>query len=137
KAIATCKKVLKLSPQDVVTVMKLAGLLEKSQKNAEALEAYREALTHYRNAGLNAQLLDCLNRIVKLDPNNIEEHVELAELAIRSRQNRVAMPMLLHAAQLARRAGEESRWEKLVAQAHALDPADEVATIAASELHLK
>jgi GAF domain-containing protein/Tfp pilus assembly protein PilF len=117
--------------------MKLASLFEKSQKNTEALEAYREALGHYRKAGLNAQMLDCLNRIVKLDPNNIEEHVELAELAIRSRQNRVAMPMLLQAAQLARRTGEESRWEKLVVQAHALDPTDEVATLAASELHLK
>lgn len=37
KAIATCRKVLKLSPQDVVTLMKLGGLLEKSQKNPEAL----------------------------------------------------------------------------------------------------
>ena len=91
--------------------MKLAGLLEKSQKNVEALEAYREALGHYRRAGLNAQMLDCLTRIVKLDPNNMEEHVELAELAIRSHQNKVAMPALLHAAQLARRAGDESRWE--------------------------
>ena len=137
KAIATCRKVLKLSPQDVATLMKLAGLLEKSQKNAEALEAYREALGHYRKAGLNAQMLDCLTRIVKLDPNNLEEHLELAELASRSRQNKVAMPALLRAAQLARRAGDESRWEKLVDQAHALDPADEVASIAATELYLK
>ena len=137
KAIATCRKVLKLSPQDVVTLMKLAGLLEKSQKNTEALEAYREALGHYRRAGLNAQMLDCLTRIVKLDPNNLEEHLELAELASRSRQIKVAMPALLRAAQLARRAGDESRWEKLVDQAHALDPADEVASIAATELYLK
>ncbi len=137
KAIAACKKVLKLSPQDVATVMKLANLFEKGQKNAEALDAYREALAHYRNAGLNAQMLDCLTRIVKLDPNNIEEHVELAELAIRSRQSKVAMPVLLHAAQLSRRAGEESRWEKLVDQAHALDPANEVATIGTTELYLR
>ena len=82
-------------------------------------------------------MLDCLTRIVKLDPNNLEEHVELAELAIRSRQTKVAMPALLRAAQLARRAGDESRWEKLVDQAHALDPADEVASIAATELYLK
>ena len=87
KAIATCKKVLKLSPQDVVTLMKLAGLLEKSQKNTEALEAYREALGHYREAGSNAQMFDCLTHIVKLDPNNLEEHVELAELASRSASN--------------------------------------------------
>src|SRR5580700_6793021 len=29
KAIATCRKILKLSPQDVATLMKLASLLEK------------------------------------------------------------------------------------------------------------
>jgi tetratricopeptide (TPR) repeat protein/GGDEF domain-containing protein len=137
KAIATYRKVLKLSPQDVVTLMKLASLLEKGQKNAEALEAYREALGHHRRAGSNTQMLDCLTHIVKLDPNNLEEHLELAELASRSRQIKVAMPALLHAAQLARRAGDESRWEKLVDQAHALDPSNEVASIAATELCLK
>ena len=137
KAIITYRRVLKLSPQDVLTLMKLAGLLEKSQKNVEALEVYREALGHYRAAGLNAQMLDCLTRSIKLDPNNLEEHLELAELASRARQTRVAMPVLLRAAQLARRAGDESRWERLVDQAHALDPADEVASIAATELYLK
>jgi tetratricopeptide (TPR) repeat protein/GGDEF domain-containing protein len=137
KAIATYRRILKLSPQDVVTLMKLAALLEKSQKNIEALETYREALGHYRRAGLNAQMLDCLTRIIKLDPNNLEEHLELAELASRSRQVKVAMPALLRAAQLARRAGDEGRWEKLVEEAHALDPADEVASINATELCLK
>ena len=137
KAIAACKKVLKLSPQDVVTLMKLASLFEKNQKNTEALETYREALAHYRKAGLSAQMRDCLTRIVKLDSNNIEEHVELAELASQSRQNKVAVPLLLRAAQLARSTWDESRWEKLVTQAHSLDPADEVATITAAELNLK
>ena len=137
KAIASCRKVLKLSPQDVATQLKLAGLLEKAQKNPEALEAYREALAHYRKAGLSSQMLDCLTRIVRLDPNNIEEHVELAELAIRLHLNKIAMPVLLQSAQLARRAGDESRWEKLVDQAHALDPNDEVAAITATGLYLK
>ena len=105
KAIATFRKVLKLSPQDAATMMKLAGLLEKSQKNTEAMEGYREALGHYRRAGLSARMLDCLTRIVKLDPDNIEEHLELAELASRSRQLKIAMPALLRAAQLARRPG--------------------------------
>ncbi len=137
KAIATCRKVVKLSPQDVVTLMKLAGLLEKSQKNTEALEAYREALGHSRKIGVNAPMLACLTRIVKLDPNNLEEQLEFAELASRSRQTQVATPAFLRAAQLARRAGDESRWEKLVDQAHALDPTDEAASIAATELYLK
>jgi tetratricopeptide (TPR) repeat protein/GGDEF domain-containing protein len=137
KAIAACKKALKLSPQDVATWMNLASLLEKSQKNADALEAYREALGHYRKAGFSPQMLDCLTHIVKLDPNNLEEHLELAELASRTRQTKIAMPALLDAAQLARRAGNESLWEKLVDQAHALDPADEVASTLAAGLHLR
>ncbi len=137
KAIATCKKVLKLSPQDIVTLMKLAGLLEKSQKNTEALDAYREALGHYREADSTGQMFDCLTHIVKLDPDNLEENVELANLASSSGRTKVAMPTLLHAAQLARGAGDESRWEKLVDQAHTLDPTDEVAAIAATELCLK
>jgi len=137
KAIATCRRVLKLSPQDVMTLMKLAGLLEKSQKNTEALEAYRESLGRYRISGSNAQMVECLTRIVKLDANNLDEHLELAELASRSRQTKVAMPALLRAAQLARRAGDETRWEKLIDQAHALDPADEVASTAAVEIYLK
>ncbi len=137
KAIASYRKILKLSPQDAATLMKLASLLEKSQKETEALEAYREALGHYRRAGLIAPVLDCLTHIVKLDPNKLEEQLELAEVATRSRQNKVAMPALLRAAHLARRAGDESRWEKLVDQAHALDPADETAAIAATEIFLK
>lgn len=137
KAIATYRKVLKLSPQDVVTLMKLATLLEKNGKTSEALEAYREAREHYRRAGMQTQMLDCLNRIVKLEPTNLEDHVELAELAIRMRQPKVALAALLRGVQLARRSGDEARWEKLVEQAHALDPSDEVASTAAAELYLK
>ena len=137
KAIATCRRVLKQAPQDAATLMKLAGLLDKSQKSTEALEAYREALVHYRRAGMSTQMLHCLTRIVKLDANNLEEHLELAELAGRSCQTKVAMPALLRAAHLARRAGDETRWEEIVDRAHALDPADEVASTAATELALK
>jgi tetratricopeptide (TPR) repeat protein/GGDEF domain-containing protein len=137
KAIAACRKVLKQSPQDVVTLMKMAGLLEKTKKESEAIEAYREALGNYRRNGMSAQMLDCLNRIIKLDPNSLEAHLELAELATRARQTKVAMSALNRAAQLARRAGDEGHWEKLVEQAHALDPADEVASTAAAELYVK
>jgi len=137
KAIATYKKILKLSPQDVTALARLPELLEKVQKPNDALEVYREALGQYRRAHLNAQMLDCLIRIVKLDPNKLEEQVELAELASRAHQNKLALPALLRAAQLARLAGDESQWGRLVERAHALDPADESASIVATELYLQ
>jgi tetratricopeptide (TPR) repeat protein/GGDEF domain-containing protein len=137
KAVATCRKILKVAPQDVTTLAKLARLLEKNEKYPEALEAYREALGRYRKIGNTAQAFECLTHIVKLDPNNLGEHLELAELATLSRLNKVATPAFLRAAQLARQAGDESQWEKLVERAHQADPADEVASIAAAELFMK
>jgi tetratricopeptide (TPR) repeat protein/GGDEF domain-containing protein len=137
KAIATYKKILKLSPQDVAALARLAGLLEKSQKISEALEVYREALGHYRRAGSIRQAVDCLTRIVNLDPNKLDEHLELGELASRLGQVKIAAPAFLRAAQLVRQVNDEGRWEKLVEQAHGLDPADEAASISAAELYLK
>jgi GAF domain-containing protein/tetratricopeptide (TPR) repeat protein len=121
----------------VATLAKLAGLLEKSQKIGEALETYREALGHYRKLGASARAIECLTRIVKLDPNKLEEHRELAELASLAHETTIAAPAFLRAAQLARRAGDESRWEKFVEEAHEIDPLDEAARIGATELYLK
>jgi GAF domain-containing protein/predicted Zn-dependent protease len=137
KAVATCRKILKVSTQDVVTLTKLAGLLERTQKNSEALEAYRQALELHRKAGSTPQALDCLQHIVKLEPNNPDPHVELGELASRSRQPKIAAAAFLHAAQLAGKAGQEERWAELVERAHLLDPTDEGACVAAGELFLK
>ncbi len=137
KAVATCRKILKFSPQDSATLIKMAGLLERSQKSAEAVQAYREALSLYRAAGAAQQALDCLHHIVKLDPANVEAHVELGEMASRSRQAKVATAEFLQAARLAQKAGNEDRWAELAERAHSLDPQDEAACHAAAQLFLR
>ncbi len=137
KAIAAYRRVLKLSPQDVNILSKLAALLEKSSKNSEALEAYRAALELHRKAGATPKALECLEHIVKLEPNNAQAHVDLGETATRAMQPKVATPAFLRAAQLFREAQQEDRWEELVERAHNLDPIDESGCIAAAELYLK
>ncbi|MGH6628710.1 MAG: tetratricopeptide repeat protein, partial [Burkholderiales bacterium] len=137
KSVATCRKILKTSPQDVNTLTKLGSLLEKTSKGGEALETYREALAQYRAAGAATQILDCLQRIVKLDPNNLTAHIELAEQAVKGRLPKVATPAFLQASQLARKAGQDDQWAELVERAHLLDPQDESASIAVSEFYLK
>ncbi len=137
KAVATCRKILKVAPQDAATLVKMAPLLEKTQKNSEALEAWRAALEIHRPAGATQQALDCLHRIVKLDPENMAAHIDLAELASRARQPKMATPSFLKAAQLARKGGQEDRWAELIERAHALDPADEASSSAAAEVFLK
>ncbi len=137
KAVAFCRKILKLSPQDAGTLMKMAALLERSQKNSEALEAYREALQVHRKAGAASQALECLQHIVKLDPNNPEVHVQLGEQASRAGQPKLATPAFLKAAQLLRQAGQEERWAELVERAHMFDLTDEGGCIATAEVFLK
>lgn len=137
KAVATCRKILKLSPQDVATRIKLAALLERSKKESEALQCYLEALELYRKAQATQQALECLDHIVKLDPENLDAWVQLADLATRARQLKVATPAFLKAAKLARKAGQENRWAELVERAYSLDPADEAGRVAAAEVFLK
>lgn len=137
KAIAACRKVLKTSPQDVATLVKMAGLLEKSHQNSDALKAYREALNSYRSAGGSLQAIDCLQHIVKFEPNDLEAHLELGELASRTRQPKIATPAFLQAARLAHQAGQDDRWSEFVERAYQLDSSDEGACLARGELYLK
>jgi tetratricopeptide (TPR) repeat protein/GGDEF domain-containing protein len=136
KAAATYRKIVKLAPQDLNSLMKLAGLLEKAQKNSESLDVYREALTQFRKSGAMAQVQDCLEHIVKLDPSNLEANFQLGEMA-GTRQPKIASPAFLRAAQLARQAGDENRWGELVDRAYAVEPSNEVNCIAAAEVRLK
>ncbi len=136
KAVATCRKMTKVTPQDAGLLVKLANLLERSQKNSEAMEAFREALALYRKAGATAQAIDCLQHLVKLDANNLEAHVELGELGSKSGQPKIATPAYLRAAALAREAGKEDRWAELAERGHLLDPSDESGCIAAAEVYL-
>jgi len=137
KAIATCRKMLKVSPQDVATLMKLGSLLENSKKTNEAHDAYRAAYEIHRKAGAGTQALDCLQRIVKLDPNNLAANVELGELASRVNRLEIATPAFLKAAQLARDASQDDRWAELAERAHQLNAEDEAASIAAAEVYLQ
>lgn len=136
KAIATCRKILKLSPQDVGVLMKLAPLLERTKKHSDALDAYREAAQLHRKAGATAPLQECLEHIVQLNPENLEANVELGDLA-GDRQPQVASQAYLRAAHLARQAGNEDQWEELAGRAYAVDPTDQAASIVAAEIRLK
>lgn len=134
RAGVTCRRILKLSPHDTSTLTKLARLLEETGKSSEALEAYREALPLHRQAEATEQVIDCLQHIVKLDPNNLEAHLELAELASQTKRTKTAASEFLRAAELARQAGQQERWAELVERAHRLEPGDEPACLAAAEL---
>jgi GAF domain-containing protein len=136
KAIATCRKLLKISPQDLATVLKLANLLEKSKKLGDSLDAYREALVLSKRVGAGSSTLECLQHITVLDPKNLEAHLELAEMAAGSNQPQLASSVYLKAAHLAREASKQDLWAEYTEKAHALNRKDEGASMAVSEVYL-
>jgi len=136
KAVVIGRKILKAVPGDTAILAKLAPVFEKAHKPAEALDAYRETLRAYREAGESAHALACLQHIVRLDPEDMEAHVELGELAGKAGQLLPASQSLFQAAELARKKGLEDRWADLALRAHNLDPTNEAGRLAAAEVSL-
>ena len=133
KAIVTCRKILKSTPEDIRTLAKLALLLEQSRKTSEAIEAFREAAAAYRRNGDAIEALDCLQHLVDLEPGNLEAQTELAEAARETGKPELAAMALLKAADIARRSGLEGRWAELAERAHQTVPSNTEGCIAAAE----
>jgi len=136
KAVVTCRKILKAKPLDAPTLAKLATLLKKGNKTAEAVDAFREAAEAWRRNGDTVQALECLRQLVDIEPASLEAQAELAELAADSGHTELAAAAWLKAAAIARKNGLEDRWADLAERAHRLDPANEAGGVAVAEVYL-
>ena len=136
KAIVSCRKVLKAAPRDLPVLTKLAFLLKQSGKKAEAADAFRNVAAAYRRNGNTEQAIETLRHLVELEPDNLEAHTELAEVAAAGNKTALAATAFLKAAEIARRNGMNDRWVNLAERAHLLDPTNKVGCIAAAEVYL-
>jgi tetratricopeptide (TPR) repeat protein/GGDEF domain-containing protein len=136
KAIVTFRKILTTAPQDVPTLAKLALLLKQSRKTDEAIDAFRQAAAAYRRNGEAAHVLECLKHLVELEPDNLDEQVELAEAARETGKLALATSAFMKAAEIARRNGMEERWAELAERGYQLDPSNREACVAAAEVCL-
>lgn len=136
KAVVTFRKILTAVPQDTQTLAKLALLLEQLDKTTEAANAFREAATAFRYKGDITEALDCLQHLVALEPDSLDAHTELAEVASETGKPKLAATALLNAADIARRDGDKDRWAELADRAHQIAPSDKEGCIAAAEVCL-
>ncbi|TAM84156.1 MAG: GAF domain-containing protein [Acidobacteria bacterium] len=136
KAIATCQKILKTTPQDIPTLARLALLLKQSGKTSEAIDAFRKASVAYRRNQNVAQALECLQHRADLDPDSLDAQTELAEVACETGNPALGASALMRAGKIARKNGMEERWAEMADRAHRLDPSNKAAGIAAAEVCL-
>ncbi len=121
KAVLLFRKSLQQTPQPAERHARLGALLQRQGKSGEAVEAYRTALDLFRKAGNAAGILDSLERLTTLEPDNAHAQVALGEQAQRMNKTGEAAKAFLRAGQLLR-AGELPRALELLEHAHGLAP---------------
>jgi diguanylate cyclase (GGDEF)-like protein len=121
KGIPLFRKSLQDTPQPPERHARLAGLLRRAKKNDEALETFRTALELFRKASNAAGVLECLEQIADLDPENAQSQIELGEQADQVGNAGLAAKAFLRAGQLLR-ADDLDRALEFLERAHERAP---------------
>lgn len=135
KVIATYRKIAKIAPRDTRSLLKLAGLLERSRKATDALEIYRQTAKIFLAAKNHGQAYECYRKIVDLDLDKLEDRIQLGELAIQQQQPVEAASAFLRAGNLAKKAGDEDQCLQLLERSHELDPKVELTRLGLAEAY--
>jgi len=80
KAIKDYQKLVQADPRDVRNRQKLAELLGRDKKVAEALEEYEAVARHYADSGFYLKAIAVYKQMQKLDPARVDIYHRLAEL---------------------------------------------------------
>ena len=129
KALALYSRFLKNTQQTAERVARYAVLLQKQNRNDEAVEQYTAASEKFLATGKDDYAVACLERIAQLDSESAQRHIALGEMAERLGKNAIASRGFLRAGQLVEAAGDLDRAIDLLARAQKLAPAERGAAL--------
>jgi diguanylate cyclase (GGDEF)-like protein len=124
KALALYTRFLKSTPQPAERVARYAVLLQRQNRNDEAIEQYVIASEKFLAVGKTDYALACLDRMAHLDPDNPARHAALGELAEKKGNAALAARGFLRSGQLAAAAGDQEQALAWFARAQALTPSE-------------
>jgi tetratricopeptide (TPR) repeat protein len=122
KAVGIYKNVLKLDPTRVDVKLRLATLYEQLGLMSEAMGQFQLVSAHYEKIGDAQSNLDLLERMVKLDPDNVASRIKLAEALVRGKQLGEAVVHFQKAAEYLERNKRFDDYVKVVQRLVYLDP---------------
>ena len=122
KAVALYKQVLKLDPSLIEVNLKLAELHQQLHLLGEALGYYQTTIGHFEQQGNWAAAIDVLERMSKLDLQNVAIRAKLAELYARQNKQTESLKMFEGAAQAFREQGRFDEYARVVERILALTP---------------
>ena len=138
KAVALYKQVLKLDPSLVEVNLKLAELHQQLHLLGEALGYYQATIGYFEQQGNWAAAIEVLEKMAKLDVQNVTIRAKLADLYARQNKQTESLKMFEGAALAFREQGRLDEYARVVERILALAPervnlAKELAQIYLSE----
>src|SRR6516225_218840 len=126
KGIAMYKKISKLKPS-LESVLKLAELYTQQGLFNDARAQYLQVAEEFLRAGELEQSVRIFQKILEMDPDNVQMRVRLAEVYIRLGKKEDAWQIFSAAADSLRSRGSLSGAEEILQRMLALDPANSYA----------
>jgi tetratricopeptide (TPR) repeat protein len=122
KAIAIYRKITKVDPNSVGTLLKLGELYQLQGLSREAREQYIQASEFFKKRNQTEQLLDVLRKLAQLDPANSTLRNRLAAECEQAGKLEEAAAAYLDAAEIMLRRDDQAAAETALSKAAGLDP---------------
>lgn len=124
KAIALYKKIVRIDDQYMDARDKLVDLYLAQGHNSEAKGELRKIAEHYNNERLYARALTCYEKMLEIDPNNLDARLKITEMLVREgRRDEAAQHFWAMGNELLNK-GMLNEAQKMVAQGIKMDPKD-------------
>ncbi|HEX4004280.1 MAG TPA: diguanylate cyclase [Candidatus Acidoferrales bacterium] len=137
KASAIFTRFLRTFPQPPDRLMRYGILLQKQNRSPEAIEQFSNAADLFLEHQRDIDALACYESIALLDPENVERHVVLGDLAERLKHADLAARSFLRAGQLAQAAGGLDQALEYFGRAHRLLPNDRTGALLFADAKLR
>jgi lipopolysaccharide biosynthesis regulator YciM len=136
KAVAIQKKISKLIPNDVESILKLAEHCSTLGLRREGREHYLQALALCEKQGLSHKALEILRKMAMQEPENLNYRVRLAECCVALNQNGPAAQLYAEIAEIAYKRGETAAVGQPLERALQLHPGNAQANLLNARLAL-
>jgi tetratricopeptide (TPR) repeat protein len=122
KAIAIYRKISKVDPNSIDTLLKLGELYQLQGLSREAREQYLQAVEFFKKRNQTERVLDVLHKLVLLDPENINFRNRLATECEQAGKREDAARTHLESAEILLRRDDQAAAETALKKAAELDP---------------
>jgi tetratricopeptide (TPR) repeat protein len=136
KAIAVYKQMMKLAPDDPRVNERLASLYQQLGIMSDAMAQLQLVAAAAEKAGDQAKLLDVLQRMIEIEPDNVGSAVKLGEIHARNEHAAEALEQFRHAAELLKRNNRAEEYLRVAERIVFLAPDDVALTRELANIYL-